>query len=168
MKFNYKKERINLKTKTCYFAAGWFSDAQNRAYKEAYKALEENLTIDFENSYVPLEHQYKDIRVDLHPEYLRDKEWSTATFKGDLVGISASDVCLAVYLPSAEDIGLGTEISFAHSLGKYVLLVIPDEEYGQPINLMSWGFADNVIKLSELKDFDFNKPTFNFYDGSVY
>ena len=33
---------------------------------------------------------------------------------------------------------------------------------------MSWGVADNVIKMSELADFDFNKPRFNFYDGAVY
>lgn len=154
--------------RTTYFAAGWFSLAQNKAYKEAYKALEENPTMDFEHSYVPLQHQYKNISVVEHPEYLHDREWATATFKGDLVGIQTTDVTTAIYLPSEEDIGLGTEISFAHSLGKYVLLVVPDEEYGQPINLMSWGFADNTIKLSELKDFDFNKPTFDFYDGAVY
>ena len=50
----------------------------------------------------------------------------------------------------------------------YNLLVIPDEQYGEPINLMSWLAADNVIKLSQLKDFDFNNLEFNFYDGSVY
>lgn len=157
-----------MKTKTCYFAAGWFSPAQNKAYKEAYKALEENSTMDFKHSYVPLKHQYKGIRVDENPEYLRDREWQTATFKGDLVGIQTTDVTTAVYLPQEEDIGIGCEISWAHSLGKYVLLVIPDDQWGEPINLMSWGFADNVIKLSKLKDFDFNNLTFDFYDGAVY
>lgn len=157
-----------MKNKVCYFAAGWFSDAQNRAYKEAYKALGENTTMDFEHSYVPLEHQYKGIRVDEHPEYLHDKEWATATFKGDLVGIQTTDVTTAVYLPNEEDAGICAEISWAYSLGKYVLLVIPDDQYGESINLMSWGFADNVIKMSELKDFDFNNLTFNFYDGAVY
>lgn len=28
--------------------------------------------------------------------------------------------------------------------------------------------GDNFIKLSELKDYDFNKPPFNFYEGAVY
>ena len=157
-----------MKTKTTYFAAGWFSPAQNKAYKEAYKALEENPTMDFKHSYVPLEHQYLGIRVDEHPEYLYNKEWAQATARGDLVGIRTTDVTTAIYLPSEEDIGLGMETGVAHQLGKYVLLVIPDEEYGKPINLMSWYAADNVIRMSELEDFDFNNLTFNFYDGSVY
>ena len=75
------------KTKTVYFGAGWFSDTQNKAYKDAMSALEANPTIDLENSYVPLQNQYKDIRVDEHPEYLHDKEWAQATFNGDLIGI---------------------------------------------------------------------------------
>ena len=33
---------------------------------------------------------------------------------------------------------------------------------------MSWGIADQFIKMSELASFDFNKPSFNFYDGAVY
>ncbi|MDK7332827.1 nucleoside 2-deoxyribosyltransferase, partial [Lactobacillus crispatus] len=67
-----------------------------------------------------------------------------------------------------EDVGLGMELGYALSKGKYILLVIPDEDYGKPINLMSWGVCDNAIKISELKDFDFNRPRYNFYDGAVY
>ncbi|AZA17316.1 MAG: nucleoside deoxyribosyltransferase (endogenous virus) [Lactobacillus phage ViSo-2018a] len=154
--------------KTCYFCCGWFDENQRKAYKEAYQALLENDTIDMEHSYVPLEHQYKGIRVDEHPEYLRDKEWATATARGDLVGIKNSDVCVAIYLPHQEDVGQGFELGVAYQLGKYNLLVIPDEQHGEPINLMSWLAADKAIKLSELKDFDFNNLEFNFYDGSVY
>lgn len=154
--------------KTVYFCAGWFDENQNKAYKEAYQALIENDTIDFEHSYVPLEHQYKDIRVDEHPEYLRDKEWAQATARGDMVGIQNTDICLAVYLPHQEDVGMGFELGAAYQLGKYKLLVIPDEQYGEPINLMSWLAADKVIKMSELKDFDFNNLEFDFYDGEVY
>ena len=155
-------------TKTCYFCAGWFSRPQRKAYDEAMEALKENKTMDMAHSYVPLEHQYKDIRVDEHPEFLRDKEWSTATARGDMVGIKRTDVCLAVYLPDDEDVGQGFELGVAYQLGKYNLLVIPDEDYGKPINLMSWLAADNVIKMSQLKDFDFNNFTFDFYDGAVY
>lgn len=154
--------------KTCYFCAGWFNEEQNKAYKEAYQALVENDTMDFEHSYVPLKHQYLGIRVDEHPEYLRSKEWAQATSNGDIIGIKTTDVCLAVYLPHQEDVGMGFELGVAKSLGKYNLLVIPDDQYGEPINLMSWYAADNVIKMSQLKDFDFNSPTFNYYDGSVY
>ena len=129
-------------SKTIYFCAGWFTDKQNQAYQAAMTAIKQNPTIDVENSYVPLQHQYKNIRVDEHPEYLHDKEWATATFKGDCLGVTTTDVTLAVY--------------------------IPDEEWGKPINLMSWGFADNAIKMSELASFNFNQPSFNFYEGAVY
>lgn len=156
------------RTRTIYFGAGWFSDKQNKAYKEAMDALLANPTVDMDNSYVPLQNQYKGIRVDEHPEYLHDKEWSQATYNNDLVGIRTSDIMFGVYIPDEEDVGLGMELGYAQGQGKYVLLVIPDEFYGKPINLMSWGVADNVIKMSELKDFDFNHPRFNFYDGAVY
>lgn len=157
-----------VKTKTVYFGSGWFTPKQNEAYKNAMAAIEENPTVDRENSYVPLEHQFHDIRVDEHPEYLHDKVWASGTFNGDLTGIKTTDVTLGVYIPDEEDVGLGTEISYGHGLGKYILLVIPDEDYGKPINLMSWGFADKVISMSELKTFDFNKPTYDYYNGAVY
>ncbi|GFZ27704.1 nucleoside 2-deoxyribosyltransferase [Lactobacillus corticis] len=157
-----------MKTKTLYFGAGWFNDKQNKAYDQAMEALKANPTIDLENSYIPLNNQYKGIRVDEHPEYLHDKEWSTATYKSDLVGIRSTDFMLGVYLPDEEDVGLGMELGYAEGQGKYIMLVIPDEDYGKPINLMSWGVADNIIKMSELKDYNFNQPRFNFYDGAVY
>lgn len=156
------------KTKTVYFGAGWFNDMQTKAYDEAMTALKANPTVDLENSYVPLQNQYKDIRVDEHPEYLHDIEWASATYHNDLIGIKTSDIMLGVYLPDEEDVGLGMELGYALSRGKFILLVIPDEYYGKPINLMSWGVADNVIKMSELKDYDFNNPRFNYYEGAVY
>lgn len=156
------------KTKTLYFCAGWFDKTQLKAYNEAMEALKANKTVDMEHSYVPLEHQYLGVRVDEHPEYLRNKEWATATARGDMVGIKNTDVCVAIYLPLQEDIGMGVELGVAYQLGKYNLLVIPDEQFGEPINLMSWLAADNVIKMSQLKDFDFNNLEFGFYNGSVY
>lgn len=154
--------------KTVYFCAGWFNEKQNIAYKKAVEALELNKSINFKDSYVPLQNQYKGIRVDEHPEYLHDKEWAQATMNGDLIGVKTSDICLAVYVPSSEDVGMGVELGIAKQLGKYIMLVIPDDEWGNPINLMSWGVADNAIKLSELKDYNFNQPKFNFYEGAVY
>lgn len=154
--------------KTVYFGAGWFSDVQNRAYKDAMDALAANPTINLKDSYIPLNNQYKGIRVDEHPEYLHDKEWAQATYNGDLIGIRSSDIMLGVYVPDEEDVGLGMELGYAQGQGKYILLVIPDEFYGNPINLMSWGVADNIIPMSKLKDFNFNQPRFSFYDGAVY
>lgn len=156
------------KTKTVYFCAGWFTDHQNAAYQEAMEAIKKNPTVDVENSYIPLDHQYKGLRVDEHPELLEDREWATATYNGDRVGVSTSDTLLAVYLPHEEDVGMGVELGMARALGKYILIAVPDNLWGQPINLMSWGIGDNFIKLSDLSKFDFNKPTFNFYPGSVY
>ena len=75
---------------------------------------------------------------------------------------------MAIYLPRLEDPGMAFELGVAYQLGKYKLLVVRDEQYGEPINLMSWLAADNVIKMSELKDFDFNNLEFNFYNGAVY
>ena len=156
------------KTKTVYFGAGWFNEKQTKAYDAAMEALKANPTIDLENSYVPLANQYKGIRVDEHPEYLHDIEQADATYHGDLLGIKSSDVMIGVYLPEEEDVGLGMELGYALSQGKFILLVIPDEDYGKPINLMSWGVCDNAIKMSELADYDFNRPRYGFYDGAVY
>ncbi|WJK31268.1 nucleoside 2-deoxyribosyltransferase [Limosilactobacillus reuteri] len=159
---------INQKSKTVYFCAGWFTDKQNKAYEDAMNAIKANPTVDVENSYVPLQHQYKGLRVDEHPELLQDREWSTATYNGDRVGVSTSDMLLAVYIPEEEDVGMGVELGMARALGKYIMVVIPDEDFGKPINLMSWGIADNFIKMSELPNYDFNKLSYNFYDGGVY
>ena len=156
------------KSKTVYFCAGWFTDKQNRAYQEAMKAIEANPTVDVENSYVPLQHQYKGLRVDEHPELLEDREWATATYNGDRVGVSTSDMVLAVYIPEEEDVGMGIELGMANALGKNIMVVIPDEDFGKPINLMTWGIADNFIKMSGLAKFNFNQPSYNFYEGSVY
>ena len=157
-----------MKNKTVYFCAGWFTDKQNKAYEQAMQAIKENPTIDVENSYIPLQHQYKGLRVDEHPELLEDREWATETYNGDRVGVATSDMLLAIYIPEEEDVGMGVELGMARALGKYITVVIPDEDFGKPINLMSWGIADNFIKLSDLATYDFNKPSFNFYDGSVY
>lgn len=156
------------KSKTVYFCAGWFTDKQNRAYQDAMKSIEANPTIDLENSYVPLQHQYKGLRVDEHPELLEDREWATATYNGDRVGVSTTDMVLAVYIPEEEDVGMGVELGMANALGKYITVVIPDEDFGKPINLMTWGITDNFIKMSDLAKFNFNQPSYNFYEGSVY
>ena len=58
-------QELQVKQKTVYFGAGWFTETQNKAYKDAMSALNANPTVDLENSYVPLQNQYKDIRVDI-------------------------------------------------------------------------------------------------------
>ena len=155
-------------SKTVYLCAGWYTDKQNKAYNEAMEDIKANPTVDVENSYVPLQHQYKGLRFDEHPVMLEDRVWSSATFGCDRICVQTYYVIMAIYIPDEEDIGMGIELGMARALGKYNLIVIPDEEWGKPINLMTFGVGDNFIKLSELKDYDFNKPSFNFYDGAVY
>lgn len=154
-------------TKTVYFGAGWFDEKQNKAYESAMSALKNNSSVNLKDSFIPLDNQYKGINVAEQPEYLHDTEWSYATFRGDLSGIKSTDIMLGVYLPTSEDAGLGVELGYAMAMGKYVVLVVPDGEFDKPINLMSWGAADTVVKMSELKDFDFNNPRVNIYSGGV-
>ncbi len=85
---------------------GGLHQKQNAAYEQVMAAIKKNKTINDADSYVPLEHQYKGLRVDEHPELLEDKEWQIATFNGDCVGINSSDIFLCTYLPDEEDIGL--------------------------------------------------------------
>lgn len=157
-----------VKQKSVYFAAGWFSEEQNQAYNDAMKAVEANPTLDRKSTYVPLEHQYGGLRVDEHPELLHDKEWAIATYNGDIVGINQTDLTLVTYLPGEEDVGVGVEMGWAKAHGKPVVVVIPDKFFGNDINLMTFGIADNIIKMSELATFDFNNISFNYYDGAVY
>lgn len=159
---------MSIKSKTVYFCAGWFTDKQNKAYEKAMEAIKNNPTVDVDNSYVPLQHQYKGLRVYEHPELLEDREWATATANGDRIGVQTSDVILAIYIPEEEDVGMGVELGMAQALGKYNLIVIPDEDWGKPINLMTYGAGDHFIKLSELENYNFNRPSFNFYEGAVY
>ena len=93
------------KTKTLYFGAGWFNEKQNKAYKEAMEALKKNPTVDLENSYVPLDNQYKGMRVDEHPQYLNAIEWVSAYYHNALVGNKSSDVMVGVYFLDEEDVG---------------------------------------------------------------
>lgn len=76
--------------------------------------------------------------------------------------------CWCTNLGCYIDVGMGVELGMARVLGKYNLVVIPDEDWGKAINLMTFGVADNFIKLSELEDYDFNKFQYDFYDGGVY
>ena len=145
--------------KTVYFCASWFSDEQDKAYKEAIKALKENNTVDIEHSYIPREHKYSGVRIDDNPEYFRNKKMARLVSEENVKGIQNTDVYLIVYLPNQEhsDVDAGLEVIYPHTMGKYNLLVIPDDQYDNAsTDLMSRDEVDNTIKISELKDFDFN------------
>ena len=145
--------------KTCYFCANWLNEEQNKAYEEAMEALKENKTIDIEHSYIPREQKYLGVRIDDNPEYFRNKKMARVVSEDNMEGIKNSDVYLIVYLPNQEysDIDAGLEVIYPHTMGKYNLLVIPDDQYDNAsTDLMNREEVDNTIKISELKDFDFN------------
>jgi nucleoside deoxyribosyltransferase len=154
------------RSQTLYFGAGWFNDKQIKAYNDAMRALAANPTVDFTNSFVPVENQFGgEIHSD---EPTDDIEWGQGTYDDDLLGVKICTVMFGVYLPSEEDVGLGMELGYARQLGKPIVLCMPEDEFGDPINLMSWGVADDFIKMSELQDYNFNQIRKRFYRGTVY
>ena len=168
--------------KTCYFCADWFNEEQDKVYKESIKAFKENNTIDIEHSYSPREHKYFGFRFEENPEYFRNKKMARLVSEENMKGIQNTDVYLIVYLPNQEysDVDAGLEVIYPHTMGKYNLLVVPDDQYDNAsIDLMNREEVDNTIKISELKDFDFNNlklkspVDFNdldsdFYDEEIY
>lgn len=160
------RQFVDYPSKTIYFGAGWFNDKQNKAYNDALKSLGKNATVDLANSYVPYENQYgSEIHSDAATE---DKEWCQGTFADDMLGVKGSDIMIAVYLPSDEDVGLGIELGYAFQLGKPIVFITPDDEFGDAVNVMSWGVADDWIKQSEAAKYDFNNIRKRFYRGLIY
>lgn len=160
------KDLVKFDAKSVYFGAGWFNDKQIKAYNAALSDLMVNSSINVHNSYVPYENQYGD---EVHSSAATaDKEWCQGTFEDDVLGIKQTDIMLAVYLPSEEDVGLGMELGYAYQLGKPIVFVTPDDEFGDPVNVMSWGVADDWIKQSELPVYNFNSIRKRFYRGLIY
>lgn len=63
-----------------YCACSWFNSSQKIYMNNVYKALKENKTCDWENSYRPLDHQYKGVDISVNPEFL-DNEYQRASDK---------------------------------------------------------------------------------------
>lgn len=166
MKILKIKAKPNSKAKTIYFGAGWFDQKQIKAYNAALSALNKNKTIDLKNSYIPVENQYGN---EIHSDAATtDLAWEQGTFGDDMLGVKQTDICIGVYLPSEEDVGLGIELGYAYQLGKPIVFIIPDDEFGDQINVMSWGVADDIIKTSEVSSYNFNAIRKHFYRGKVY
>ena len=157
------------KTKTIYMACAWFNEEQTKMMNDGYKKLKENHTVDWENSYRPLEHQYAGINVEEHPEWMRRVDWQAMTFKSDVSGMAGSDAGVFLYTPKTPDEGCGQEIGFLYAINKPIVIVVPDEDYGNvPINLMEALSATDIIKLSELSTYNFNKVYQTTYKGDIY
>ncbi len=151
-----------------YLACSWFTAKQKELMDKGYALLKENPTVDWENSYRPLDHQYQGINIDDHPEMLASKEWEIATYNNDLLGLRRADVCIFLYSDDVEDPGQGFELGYAKALGKQCVFILRDKKPTKPINLMLAVSPDRIITVDELKDFDFNNIEFDYYEGKVY
>ncbi|MCV3295686.1 nucleoside 2-deoxyribosyltransferase [Oenococcus kitaharae] len=153
--------------KKVYFACSWFTDTQVENMNKGISLIKENESINWAQSYYPLDHQYKGLSVTEHPELLNDSEWQMGTFNGDVNGINTSDLVVAMYLPNEADEGIAWELGYAYAIHKAVVLVVPDGE-NEAVNLMPAMGVTKVITISQLKDFDFNNVVYQPYYGPVY
>lgn len=156
--------------KTIYDAGGWFNSVQRKLLSDGREALIANPTVDFNNSYVPLEHQYKGLNVELNPELMQDQEWQAGTYLGDVSGISGTDLVVAFIDPDEVDPGTTFEMGYGMAIHKPVVVVIPDKPEGEvtELNLMVAKGCTQVITMSELAAFNFNLIPAKPYLGKVF
>lgn len=163
----YDLHKINQPGVSAYIQCSWFSDNQMHFMEEGLKALADNLTFNLANSHHPLSHQYKDINVNDHPEVMDDFEWQSCTYKMDESAMDSHELGIALYLPSDPDEGIAYECGYLKASHKPNIVVIPDDETTTPINLMMIGNTQ-IIKMSELANFDFNNIIYKPYKGKVF
>lgn len=152
-----------------YQACSWFNDAQVKHMKDVYRETKKNKTVDWDISFRPLEHQYKGLDVVAHPEVMEDVEWQVQTFRGDVAGYTGAEVGIMAYDPKQEnsDVGVVYEMAAQLTLGKPVVAVIPDD-CTTPFNLMPAIGLTDIIKVSEVADYDFNNILQGTYHGKIY
>ena len=152
-----------------YQACSWFNDEQVKHMNDVYRETKKNKTVDWDISFRPLEHQYNNLDVVAHPEVMEDVEWQVQTFRGDVAGYTGAEVGIMAYdpKPENEDPGVCFELAAMLTLGKPVVAVIPDD-CTTPFNLMPAIGLTDIIKVSELADYDFNNILQGTYHGKIY
>jgi len=151
--------------KRLYLASGWFSESQKSLLKRAKQALTDNSTVDIENSFIPLDNQYKGLLVENDESLLHDIEWQTGTFFGDCGGIDYTDFVLALIDTKNVDEGTAWEMGYAFAQHKPVVVVIDSDD---PLNLMIAKGCAQVIKIDELANFNFNSIKNKPFEGAVF
>lgn len=151
-----------------YQACSWFNTEQSDHMNKVYKTLKENETVDWDNSYRPLDNQFEGQNVDEDSTILKDHygrlAWIANTYKNDISGIANSDVGVFAYVPGQDSIddGMAFELGYMTAIGKPSVVVIPDDKEQEPMNLMIAEGATQVVTLSEFHNMDltkvFNKP----------
>lgn len=165
---------INNKKVKVYCACSWFTDSQKIHMDKVYEDLMVNPTVDWENSYRPLDHQYKGMDISSNPEFLNDEyqrtSWICTTYNNDISGIKNSDIGVFAYVPGQNTIddGMAFELGYMTAIGKPCVVVIPDNKEHEPMNLMIAEGATQVVTLSEFRNMNltkvFNKP----FDKTVF
>ncbi|UQS83420.1 nucleoside 2-deoxyribosyltransferase [Bombilactobacillus thymidiniphilus] len=155
------------KQNTVYFACSWFSEEEQKYMEQGQKAISANPTVNWPDSYRPLDHQFKNIDVVKHPEALSDPLWQIGTFQNDITGIDKSDIICGLFLPHRADPGMSFEYGYAYATHKPIVSVIPDNSKAE-INLMLIPSVTSYITISELATFDFNQLEYNIRPLTAY
>lgn len=159
---------INKHVANAYIQCSWFSPEEMEFMEAGLEALGQNATISLKYSHHPLSHQYNDINVNDHPEVMNDPVWQQATYQMDITAMDRSDLGVALFMPSKNDIGIGYEMGYLKASHKPNIVVLPDEEKDIPLNLMPGIGNTQIITLSEVKDFDFTDVIYKPYKGKVF
>lgn len=153
--------------KRAYIANSWFNDDQMKMREAGLRALAENPTVDFDQSFDPKKVSQELVKVEGNP--LEDQLWQQVTFQSDVKGIEKSDITIALYDPTIKnsDTGVIWEVGYSYGIHKPIYLVIPDEAKDS-INLMPAIAATRVIKLSQLRMFDFESANYKPFEGTLF
>lgn len=151
-----------------YIMHSWFSEEEVAYMDEGFKHLKNNKSLDWDNSFKPLDGQFEGINVTENPEVMDKFDWQIGTFTNDLQDMVASDIGIALFLPSIPDIGIGYELGFLYGIHKPTVVVVPDDAVETPINLMPAIGVTTIIKMSELETYNFNHIIFKPYKGKIY
>lgn len=150
-----------------YIACSWFTPEQRAQLDAGLKAIEQNPTVSREFSHFPLDHQYKNMDVNEHPELTHDVEWQNRTYVSDIEGMMGADIGIMLYNPAQIDDGVAYEMGYLRALGKQAVMVIPDDTE-KPLNLMVAIGVTRIIRMKDLATFDFRHVTSGTYQGGVY
>lgn len=151
-----------------YLAAPFFSDLQIERVRKVEKLLKKNSTIDGDNIYVPMDHQYE-------AEKFGTFKWQVGVFEADVRQVRKSDVVVAIldYAKQDEEVisdpGTVFEIDAAFENGKPVILVQFDDT--DKINLMlarSHAAFFHGEDIKNLATYDFNELTPKYSDLTVF
>ena len=155
------------KQNVLYLACSWFSPEEKQHLQQAQQQLAQNPTVDWDNSFRPLEHQFGYYDVSHNPAALADPLWQMGTFRNDLTGIDKADLVCGLFVPEKPDTGMAFEFGYAYACHKPIFAVIPDNST-VPINVMLVPSVTQYIRLSDAATFDFNNYDFDLFSVSTF